>query len=314
MLFVAGSANLDFVLRTPHIPAPGETVLGHSFQTFPGGKGANQALACARAGGATTHMLLALGDDAYASVIEASLRAGRVELHIVRVPTEATGAAFICVSDEAENSIAIASGANLFLEPGQLPPLTGFSHLLMQLETPLETVTAYARSAKEQRVKVILNAAPAQQLPAELLALVDVLVVNEQELSGISGAGGSVFQRLQRVDVPTVIVTLGQLGSCARQGDQFRVQPAYPVHAVDTTAAGDTFCGCIAAALDAGVSMAQALQLASAASALACTRAGAQTSIPQHTEVQRFLAQRLPGEAARETAQARQLLDFCRGS
>ena len=139
MILVAGSANLDFVVQAPHIPAPGETVLGRELRTFPGGKGANQAIACARAGGAETEMLLALGDDAFAAPIEESLRAAGVRLHILRAAGRATGTAFICVSDDAENAITVAPGANAALEPGHLPPLKGCTHLLLQLETPIET-------------------------------------------------------------------------------------------------------------------------------------------------------------------------------
>ena len=168
MILVAGSANLDFVVRAPHIPAPGETVLGREFKTYPGGKGANQAVACARAGGAPTHMLLALGDDLYARPLEESLNAANVKLHIVRDAAQATGTAFICVSDDAENAITVAPGANAALQAHHLPTLDGVSHLLMQLETPMETVTAYAKAARAKGVRVVLNAAPAQSLPARL--------------------------------------------------------------------------------------------------------------------------------------------------
>ncbi|MEI6601341.1 MAG: ribokinase, partial [Comamonadaceae bacterium] len=202
MILVAGSANLDFVVRASHIPAPGETVLGSEFKTYPGGKGANQALACARAGGATTHMLLALGDDAYALPLEHSLKSAGVELHVVRVSDQTTGTAFICVAEDGQNAITVAPGANFSLTPADLPALTGFSHLLMQLEIPLPTVLAYARAARSQGVKVVLNAAPAQPLPAELLQLIDVLVVNQGELEVLAGGPGSMEQCLSRIDVP----------------------------------------------------------------------------------------------------------------
>ena len=165
MILVAGSANLDFVVRAPHIPVPGETVLGRDFKTFPGGKGANQAVACVRAGCAPTHLLLVLGDDAYAGALEASLQAAGVQMHVVRVKNQATGTAFICVSDDAQNAITVAPGANLALRAADLPALTGFTHLLLQLETPMESVTAFAKAARAQGVKVVLNAAPAQALP-----------------------------------------------------------------------------------------------------------------------------------------------------
>lgn len=289
MLLVAGSANLDFVVRAPHIPAPGETVLGRDFKTFPGGKGANQAVACARAGGAVTHMLLALGDDAFAAPLEASLTVAGVQLHLVRAKDQATGTAFICVSDDAENAITVAPGANLALRAADLPPLDGFTHLLLQLEIPLAAVLAYATAARARGVKVVLNAAPAQPLPSELLALVDVLIVNEGELAVVSGHPGSVAECLDRIAVPNVVVTLGRRGCCARTEAGFLSQAAFKVVAVDTTGAGDTFCGALVAALSQGCDWPQALRTASAAGALACTRLGAQSSIPTRSEVLEFL-------------------------
>jgi ribokinase len=290
MIFVAGSANLDFVVRAAHIPAPGETVLGREFKTYPGGKGANQAVAAARAGGVPTHMLLALGDDTSAEPLEASLRAAGVERHIVRVPDQATGTAFICVSDDAENAITVAPGANLSLHAADLPTLAGFSHLLLQLETPLATVAAYASAAREQGVQVVLNAAPAQHLDADLLALLDVLIVNQGELAVLAGHQGSIADCLARIAVPCVVVTLGAHGCCARCDGRILTQPAFPVKSVDTTGAGDTFCGVLVAALSQGQALEQALRQAGAAAALACTRHGAQSSIPTQAEVANFLA------------------------
>ena len=293
MILVAGSANLDFVVRAKHIPAPGETVLGFDFKTFPGGKGANQAIACARAGGAVTQMLLALGGDAFAEPLEQSLNAAQVRMHIKRVADKPTGTAFICVSDDAENAITVAPGANNALAPEDLPSLDGCSHLLMQLETPLAAVTAYAQAARSQGVKVVLNAAPAQALPTELLALIDILIVNEGELAAISDHPGSVEQNLARVQVPCVIVTLGGDGALARLNDpligQLIRQAAFPVKPVDTTAAGDTFCGVLVAALSQGQTVAQAMRRACAAGALACTQPGAQSSIPTQSELATFL-------------------------
>ena len=292
MILVAGSANLDFVVRASHIPAPGETVLGHGFKTFPGGKGANQAVACAQAGGAATTMILALGSDAFAVPLEASLNTAGVRLHIKRVADQPTGTAFICVSDEAENAITVAPGANNALRPEDMVPvadLAGFSHLLLQLETPMDTVNAFAQAAHQQGVKVVLNAAPAQSLSQDLLALVDVLIVNEGELAVLANHAGSIEQCLERIRVPCVVVTLGSRGTCARVGGQILRQPAFPVTPVDTTGAGDTFCGAFVAALAHGEDVANALRQASAAGALACTKPGAQSSIPTHAEVQTFL-------------------------
>lgn len=285
MILVAGSANLDFVVRASHIPSPGETVLGRDFNTFPGGKGANQALACSRAGGATTHLLAAFGQDAFATPIVDSLTKSGVVLHTVRVASLPTGTAFICISDDAENAITVAPGANAALMPEHLPPLAGYSHILLQLETPMATVVAYAQAARTQGLQVLLNAAPAQSLPAELMAQLDVLIVNEGELLQVAGLDGGVAACLDRIHTPTVVVTLGHRGCCARVNGQMLWQPALKVTPVDTTAAGDTFCGTLAAALDAGQEMQQAMRIASAAAALACTRLGAQSSVPTGLEV-----------------------------
>ncbi|MBL0088998.1 MAG: ribokinase [Ideonella sp.] len=308
-VLVAGSANLDFVVRVHHIPAPGETVLGHSLQTFPGGKGANQAIACARAGGVATRMLVALGTDAYATPVEASLRDAGVALNLVRSATEPTGTAFIGLSDASENAIIVASGANSSLRAEDLPTLQGVSHLLLQLETPLATVCAFARRARAAGVQVVLNAAPAQPLPSELLGSIDLLIVNEGELAVVAAGphplgecGRTVAEQLARIEVPTVIVTLGAKGCVARSEGQLLMQPGFVVEPVDTTAAGDTFCGVLVAALSQGQTVSQGLRRASAAAALACTRLGAQPSIPTHAEVDRFLQHAMDGGPAASAA------------
>ena len=291
MILVAGSANLDFVVRAPHIPAPGETVIGREFKTFPGGKGANQAVACARAGAAPTHMLLALGDDAFAPPLEKSLASAGVQMHVIRKKNQTTGTAFICVSDDAENAITVAPGANYSLTANDLPPLDGFTHLLMQLEIPMDAVLAYAQAARVQGIKVVLNAAPAQALSAQLLALIDILIVNEGELAGVAQASGSIAECLARIEVACVVVTLGHQGCLARKDGELIFLPAFKVTPIDTTGAGDTFCGTLVAALSQGNALPEAMKRASAAGALACTRLGAQSSIPLQSDVIQFLAQ-----------------------
>jgi ribokinase len=236
-------------------------------------------------------MLAAFGNDAFAAPIETSLSGAGVQLHQVRVRDLPTGTAFICVSDDAENAITVAPGANAALLPQHLPPLAGFTYLLLQLETPVSTVTSYAESARGQGVKVVLNAAPAQALDDDLLKNVDVLVVNQGELSVLTNHQGTIAQCLERIDVPTVVVTLGHHGCIARDHGQFILQAAFDIKPVDTTAAGDTFCGALVAAMASGAGMAHALRIASAAGALACTKPGAQSSIPHAAEVAAFLAQ-----------------------
>lgn len=289
-VLIAGSANLDFVVRATHVPAPGETVLGREFATFPGGKGANQAVACARAGGAPTRMLVALGDDPHAASLEASLREAGVELVVMRAQ-QPTGVAFVCLSDAAENAITVAPGANLALRPQHLPSLSGVSHLLMQLESPVASITAWACAARDANVVTVLNAAPAQALPVELLALVDVLIVNETELVQLTGIH-DLDAALASLHNPVVVVTLGARGCVARANGKHIEQAAFPIEPIDTTGAGDTFCGALVAALSQGLPFADALRRATAASALACTHLGAQAGVPVRTEVDAFLSRR----------------------
>ena len=292
MILVAGSANLDFVVRAAHIPAPGETVLGREFQSFPGGKGANQAVACALAGGASTAMLAALGDDDFAKPLIASLTKAGVQLHM-KHSAQPTGTAFICVSDDGENAITVAPGANADLQPEHWPTHLHVSHVLMQLETPVATVLSFAKAARAQGAKVVLNAAPAKDLPQELLRSIDVLIVNEGELESLAGSNGDILAKLERLAkrdrVADVIVTLGSQGCLAWHHGHVVRQAAYPVDVVDTTGAGDTFCGTLIAAMARGLSMQDCLREASAASALACTKLGAQSSIPDREEVLRLM-------------------------
>jgi ribokinase len=310
-ILVAGSANIDFVVRAAHVPAAGETVLGRDLGVYPGGKGANQAVACARAGRVETRMLLAVGDDTFAPLVEESLRQAGVRIHLVRVPAAATGVALICLADDAQNAITVAPGANAALRGSDLPSLEGVGYLLLQLETPLDTVLAFARAAHANGVKVLLNAAPAQALPQELLALVDVLIVNEDELTRVAKSASATFRRstaqrksrlsqavtrhgaigevLASLEVPCAVVTLGSRGCCARQDGAFHLQPAFKIDAIDTTAAGDTFCGALASALCSASPLPDALRRASAAAALATTRVGAQSSIPTGEEVDALL-------------------------
>ena len=206
----------------------------------------------------------------------------------MRVP-QPTGTAFICVSSDAQNAITVAPGANTALAPQHLPALEGIACVLLQLETPIDSVTAYAQAARAAGITVALNAAPARDLPEALLAALDILIVNEGELAAISGIDGDIGAALATLATPIVVVTLGARGACLREHGRFQLQPGFAVEAVDTTGAGDTFCGVFVAARAGGGDAVTALREACAAAAIACTRAGAQSSIPTAAEVQEFV-------------------------
>jgi len=275
---VVGSGNLDLVSQVERIPAPGETVLSTGFATHAGGKGNNQATAAARAGARTT-FVGAFGDDDHGARLRASLTADGVRL-LVRTSDEPTGTALITVSARGENSIVVNPGANatlLGLSEVERAAVADASVVLMQLEIPLDTVTDAARTA---RGTVILNAAPARPLPHALLTDVDLLVVNEHE--------ATLLGDLLDV-VPAVVVTLGADGALIRTSDAEPVRvPGIPVDVVDTTGAGDTFCGALAARLDDGVALEPAVRFATAAAALSVRRAGAVPAIPTREEVDDF--------------------------
>ena len=304
LVLVAGSLNVDFSVRVPHLPLLGETVLGSGYDLSPGGKGANQAVACARAG-ATVRMLGAVGRDAHGDLLKTSLRQNGVDLNWLQTVEASTGVAFVSVTGDGENAIIVSEGANATLRPEHLPSLRGVSHLIMPLEIPLDTVRAFAQAAHAAGVSVVLNASPAQPLDDHLLECIDLLIVNAGELSVLNEAGPAVggsseetvaqARHLQSRGPKTVIVTLGGSGCLAvtPSGEELRL-PAFEVEVRDTTGAGDTFTGVLVAHLARRKTLREALRVAGAAAALACTRAGAQTSMPDDAEVQRFLQGVLP--------------------
>ncbi|MFB9991408.1 ribokinase [Deinococcus oregonensis] len=299
-LLFAGALNVDFSIRVPHLPEPGETVLGPNYQVMPGGKAANQAVACARAGGQAA-LVGAVGTDPFAEVALCCLRASGVNLSGVRTLQGSSGAAFIGISDTGENTILVAAGTNAALRPEDLPDLTAVDMLVLPLETPLPTIQAFAEAAWQRGVQVVLNAAPAQTLPPLLLQYVSLLIVNEGELRALMPPVPTedLWQQLRAVQQQgpkAIVVTLGERGCAAllADGTQLRI-PAPVVTAVDTTGAGDTFTGTLVAALSRGLHFADALIWASAAAALACTRPGAQPSIPSADEVEAFLSARVTG-------------------
>lgn len=284
-VLVVGATNMDLSVYAERIPVPGETILGTSIERSGGGKGANQAVAAARAG-ASVKFVSAVGNDADGETLLESLRADGIDVtDVVRVE-EPTGMANIVVSADGENSIVVIPGANhskgLISRAGHLRIPAKVA--LFSLEVPLPAVSSLLAGC-EADVKV-LNAAPMQSLSPEMLAAVDVLVVNEVEAQSLAGVSGEAAFDALLCHVPAAVVTLGARGVIVlRQGqDSVRV-PSITVNPINTTGAGDTFCGYLCAELARGTDLVRAARLASIAGALATTRLGAQDSIPQLTEV-----------------------------
>jgi ribokinase len=299
---VVGSLNMDLVARTPRIPQPGETIIGGDFHTVPGGKGANQAVAAARLG-AQVSMVGRVGRDAFAGPLLDNLAAAGVDHAFVMQDLEAaTGVALIVVDDAGQNSIVVASGANMRLSPADVDAaeaaVAAADVLLLQLESPLDTVIRAAQMARAHQVTVILNPAPARSLPVALLSLVDVLVPNESETALLTNMPVSdradtevAAKALRELGVGTVILTLGERGALLAREGGTALFPAFDVTPVDTTAAGDAFVGGFAVALAEGRSLAEAVRWGNAAGALATTRLGAQTSLPTRQALERLLAE-----------------------
>ncbi|HEU4382793.1 MAG TPA: ribokinase [Anaeromyxobacteraceae bacterium] len=292
---VVGSLNMDLVARAPRLPAAGETLSGRTFSTVPGGKGANQAVAAARLG-ARTAMVGCVGDDAFGRELRAVLEGDGVDCQGVRAVPGPSGVALIVVDDGGRNGIVVVPGANGLLSPEdverQRQVLAAARVVALQLETPLETVARAARLARDLGRLVVLNPAPAQPLPASLLACADFLVPNEVEAAALTGllvdsveGAAAAAERLRAQGAGTVLVTLGERGVVAATPSGTRHFPARAVRAVDTTAAGDTFIGGFCAALVEGRSPPEAVDFAQAAAAISVTRPGAQPSIPYRREI-----------------------------
>jgi ribokinase len=296
-IVVVGSVNTDLVIRVPHLPRPGETVLGGQFFQAAGGKGANQAVAAARAARETVAFVGAVGDDAFGRQALEQLRRENLDLRGLKVvPGRASGVAQILVDCHGENAIAVASGANAALAPDDIDALpddlfAGARVLLTSLETPLATVVRALERAKQWGLCSILNPAPAGALVDRLdvLELVDVLTPNEIEASALTGDESAsypsaVAQRLRRLGARDCIITLGAAG-CLVVADREEHVPGVRANAVDTTAAGDAFNGVLAVALAEGRSLTEAARWANRAAALAVTREGAQPSLPRRDEI-----------------------------
>lgn len=294
MITVFGSLNLDFVTEVAALPAPGETALGPGFVIHPGGKGANQALAAARAG-ARVLMAGAVGNDAFADLALVLLREAGVDLSRVQRVAAPTGAAFITVDAKGANQIVVASGANGLASAASLRdvPWSARDILLMQCETPEHENLAAARLARAAGGRVILNLAPARAPDPALLALLDIILVNEHEAMTLALGQGwperdpdAICERLDRDHGIAAVATLGAAGVVGWWGGVRRQMPAHVVDVIDTTAAGDAFAGGFAAALDRGFGFTQALQRGLAAGSLACTVKGAQPSLPSGERIE----------------------------
>lgn len=299
-LAVLGSINADHILNLAHFPRPGETVIGKQYQVAFGGKGANQAVAAGRSG-ADISFIACVGDDDIGERIRQQLANDRIDVTPVAViGGESTGVALIFVNGEGENTIGIHAGANAALTPERVAQyqqvISGADALLMQLESPLESVLAAARIAHQNQTRVILNPAPATALSDELLSLVDMITPNETEaqiLTGITVDSDEGAARaaavLHEKGIETVLITLGSRGVWLSEQGQGQRIPGFRVEAVDTIAAGDTFNGALIAALLEKQPMAEAVRFAHAAAAIAVTRRGAQPSVPWREETDSFL-------------------------
>jgi ribokinase len=294
-ILVIGSSNTDMTIKSERLPAPGETILGGKFLMGAGGKGANQAVAARRLGGDVT-FVCKVGRDIFGdNAIKGYEKEGIDTSHILRSDAP-SGVALILVDAKAENSIAVAPGANGDLTPEDIRNLRGViaeaSYLILQLEVPVETVLEAARIAHEAGVYVILNPAPACPLPEELFRYVDLFIPNETELSTFSGlpvedvaSAEKAAAAMQAKGVGKLIVTMGSKGALICEGGPSVFVPAHKVKAVDTTAAGDTFCGALCVAISEGKSLQDAAAFACAASALTVQKMGAQNSIPYRKDL-----------------------------
>ena len=301
-LTVLGSINADHVISVPHFVKPGETLLGYSYHIAYGGKGANQAVAAARLG-AKVNFIGCIGNDDIGRAMRNAFALDGINTNpIITVNNEMTGIAMIQVSDSGENSIVISAGANAYLDESQVEDskqeIIDSDYLLMQLETPLPGIIQAAELAKENGTKVILNPAPAQTLPDELLKNLDIITPNETEAEILTGIrvtdeqsavkSATVFHAK---GIETVLITLGSKGVYVSQQGKGEIVPGFRVQAVDTTAAGDTFNGAFVTALLEDKPLAQAIRFAHAAAALSVTKKGAQPSIPTRKETLEFFAQ-----------------------
>ncbi|MCT7993821.1 ribokinase [Laspinema olomoucense] len=299
-ILVFGSINLDLVTRSHRLPKPGETLRGISFFTASGGKGANQAVAAAKLG-MTTFMIGRVGGDSFGQELLESLQQSGVKCDRIFIDKNtASGIATIAVEDTGENTIVIVPGANDRINESDCDRLTDLlpdaAALLLQLEIPLSSVLAAAKKAQNAGIPVILDPAPARELPPELYSVIDIITPNETELSILTGiavrdieTAREALTELQKRGVKTAIAKLGAKGVlCARGEEQFFV-PAFEVEAVDTVAAGDAFNGALAVAIAQGLPLPESVRWGAAAGALTVTKPGAQSALPSRLTFEEFL-------------------------
>jgi ribokinase len=289
MILVFGSINVDILVPVPHLPAPGETVLGGDYALLPGGKGANQALAARRAG-AQVRLAGAVGADSFADIALAGLGRDGVDTSLVRTAKTPTGCALIMVGEGGENLIAVAPGANRSVHAEQVPDglLGPRTLLLAQMEVPFAETQKLIRRVRAYGGSCMLNLAPALPIDPALLPELDLLVANDGEAARLGPEPREAARLLRR----GLVVTRGAAGAQAYLPDGALIAvPALPIAPVDTTGAGDTFVGVLAAGLDAGLPLASALRRASAAAGLACLARGAQAAMPVAAAIERVLAQ-----------------------
>jgi ribokinase len=301
-IVVVGSLNMDMTVFTERLPQTGETILGSDFKTSPGGKGANQAVAAARAG-AQVSMIGKVGADDFGRALIANLNQNKVNTTcVLTAEQKPTGTALISVDAEGKNTIVVVPGSNFALTPEDVRRCAGViaeaDVILLQLEVPMETVLEAAKIAREHQVKVFLNPAPARELPEALLQQVDVLLPNETETALLTGLPvetdpdlKAAASSLKLKGVENVLITCGKRGVYWVGQDEDHFEPAFVVKSVDSTAAGDSFIGSFAAAIVRDHSLREALRWGNAAGALTVTRKGAQDALPSETEVQAFLAE-----------------------
>lgn len=298
-ILVVGSSNTDLITNVERFPEAGETISGKRFLQVMGGKGANQAVAAKRLGGDVMFVTCLGNDPNGRNTLSYFQNEGLDVSHTLLVDHAPTGTAVILVNDEGENCIVVTPGANHELLPkhiGDLQEEIGRAAMVvLQMEIPFETVTRAIAIAAAHKVPVLLNVAPAREVGADLLKMVEILVVNETEGEKVSGQSiakvgeEGVIDALIAMGARTVILTLGKKGCIVKNSALTKYIPAFDVEAVDTTAAGDTFCGAIVAGLSKGKDLVEAVKFATAASAICVTRMGAQPSIPGEAEVARFL-------------------------